>query len=37
LSDFQIDSSLMEKALDDDVALLEVGMQWIERVLFDQD
>jgi uncharacterized protein len=37
LDDFQIDSSVWDKALDDDVALLEVGMQWIERVLFEQD
>ena len=37
LAGFPIDSSLIDKALDDDVALLEVGMQWIERVLFYQD
>ena len=34
LGDFQIDSSVMEKALADDVALLEAGMQWIEHALF---
>jgi len=37
LDDFQIDSAVLDKALDDDVALLELGMQWIERVLFEQD
>ncbi|UCD77324.1 MAG: YkgJ family cysteine cluster protein [Desulfobacterales bacterium] len=36
LGDFQIDSSVLEKALEDDVALLEVGMSWIQRVLFGQ-
>ena len=36
LADLQIDSSLLDKALEDDVALLEVGMKWLERVLFDQ-
>ena len=34
LSDFQIDSSVLDKALDDDVALLEVSMKWIEHALF---
>jgi hypothetical protein len=34
LGDFQIDSSVLEKALEDDVALLEVGMKWIEYALF---
>jgi hypothetical protein len=37
LADFQIDSAMMDKALEDDLMLLEVGMQWIERVLFDQN
>ena len=34
LADLQIDSSLLDKALEDDVALLEVGMGWIKNVLF---
>ena len=34
LADFQFDSLLVDKALEDDVALLEVGMEWIENVLF---
>jgi Fe-S-cluster containining protein len=34
LNDFQIDSAVLEKALADDVALLEVGIKWIEHVLF---
>ena len=36
LADLQIDSSLLDKALEDDVALFEVGMKWVERVLFGQ-
>ena len=36
LGDFQIDSALMDKALNQDLALLELGMQWIVRVLFEQ-
>ena len=34
LGDFQINSAMMEKALEDDVALLELGMKWIEHALF---
>ena len=34
LDDFRIDSSMMDKALEDDVALLEMGMKWIEHALF---
>ena len=34
LADFQFDSLLVDKALQDDVALLEVGMEWIKNVLF---
>jgi Fe-S-cluster containining protein len=37
LADLQIDSVLVDKALEDDVVLLEVGMKWVERVLFEQD
>jgi len=29
-------SELMDKALEDDLALLNVGMQWVERVIFNQ-
>lgn len=36
LADYPFESSLVDKALEDDLALLEVGMKWIERVLFDQ-
>jgi Fe-S-cluster containining protein len=36
VADLQIDSLLLDKALVDDVALLEVGMKWVERVLIDQ-
>jgi hypothetical protein len=36
LDDLRIDSLLLEKALEDDLALLAVGMQWVERVLFHQ-
>jgi len=34
IADLQFDSSLVDKALEDDLALLEVGMQWIQKVLF---
>ena len=34
LDGFQIDSSMMKKALEDDVTLLGVGMKWIEHALF---
>ena len=36
LADLRINSLLVEKALEDDLALLEVGMMWIRQVLFDQ-
>ncbi len=36
LADLQIDSSLVENALEDDLALLELGIRWIEQVLFGQ-
>lgn len=36
LEDLQLDKELVNQALEgDDVALLEVGMMWIRRVLFD--
>lgn len=34
LADFQFDSLLVDKALEDDLALLEIGIKWVERVLF---
>ena len=34
LADGQFEPSLIEKALEDDMALLEVGMAWVEQVLF---
>ncbi len=34
LADFHLDSSLVDKALEDDLALLELGMQWVEHALF---
>ncbi|CAB1056404.1 hypothetical protein D1BOALGB6SA_1140 [Olavius sp. associated proteobacterium Delta 1] len=34
VADLPIDSSLVDKALEDDLALLEVGMSWIKHALF---
>jgi len=34
LANHRLDSALADKALEDDVALLELGMQWIKQVLF---
>jgi Fe-S-cluster containining protein len=31
---FRIDSALMDKAREDDVALLEIGIQWVKHALF---
>jgi hypothetical protein len=36
LENADIDSASLEKAMADDVALLEVGMEWIKQVLFDK-
>jgi hypothetical protein len=36
LDDFDIESKSLDKAMEDDLALLELGMQWIKKVLFDQ-
>jgi Fe-S-cluster containining protein len=36
LNDFQVDSSTMDKAMEDDVMLLKLGRKWIKYVLFDQ-
>jgi hypothetical protein len=33
LADFQFDSLLVDNALEDDLALLEIGIKWVERVL----
>ena len=33
---FPMDSEVIDKALEDDVALLDLGIQWIARVLFGQ-
>ena len=37
LGDADIDADSIEKAMEDDVALLKVGVEWIKAVLFDQD
>ena len=37
LDDFQVDAAMLEKAMEDDVALLEIGMAWIKGVVFGQD
>jgi Fe-S-cluster containining protein len=34
--DFHIDSTTIDKAMEDDVVLLELGMKWVKRVIFDQ-
>lgn len=36
LADGRLESSLLNQALEDDVALLEVGIEWIQGVLFEQ-
>ena len=36
LDDFHMDSTTINKAMEDDVALLELGMNWIKKVLFNQ-
>ena len=35
LDDLDIDSEILNKAMEDDVALLELGMMWVRKVLFD--
>ena len=35
LNDFDVNPKILEAALEDDVALLNLGMNWIERVLFN--
>ena len=36
LAGCRVESGLVDKALEDDLALLEVGMKWVEQVLFEQ-
>ena len=35
LDDFNADDNVMDAAFDDDVALLDLGMKWVERMLFN--
>jgi hypothetical protein len=35
LDDFHADGNVMDATLDDDVALLDLGMKWVERMLFN--
>jgi len=35
LDDFQVDTDTMERAMEEDVVLLKVGMKWVKKVLFD--
>lgn len=37
LDDFQVDPATMERAMEDDVVLLELGMKWVKAVVFGQD
>jgi hypothetical protein len=37
LGDFHVDSTTMDKAMEDDVVLLELGMKWIKGVVFGHD
>ena len=37
LDNFHVNPRIMDAALKSDVALLDLGMKWIKRVLFDQD
>lgn len=37
LDDFDVNAKAMDAALENDVALLNLGMKWIEHVLFDQN
>jgi len=36
LDDFDIDTKTLDKAMEDDLALLELGMRWVKKVLFDR-
>ena len=35
LDDFDINSAILNKAMEDDVALLKLGMEWIKQVVFN--
>ena len=35
LDDFDCDQTILEKSMEDDVVLLELGMRWIKHVLFE--
>lgn len=35
LDNFRMDADLMEKAKDDDTALLKLGLEWVKRTLFE--
>jgi len=35
LNDLHMDSTTINKAMEDDVALLKLGMEWIKKVLFN--
>jgi len=37
LDDSHVDSTTMDKAMEDDVVLLELGMKWVKGVVFGQD
>ena len=37
LGNFPIDAATIDKAMEDDVELLKLGMKWIKKVLFNQD
>jgi Fe-S-cluster containining protein len=37
LDNFDVNSNIMDAALENDIALLDLGMKWIKRVLFDQN
>ena len=36
LDDFEIDSTTVDKAMEDDVQLLNLGMKWVRQVLFEK-
>lgn len=36
LDEFNIDSKTLEKAMGDEVVLLELSMQWVKKVLFNR-
>jgi len=36
LDDFDIDKKFFDNAMEEDAALLELGMKWVEKVLFER-